>query len=147
MSFQDDPDAIIWKVHLAEPPGIIYKLLATNEGRARWWAEFAIEKDWKIEFRFSDGTKWSATIVEQVDPTTFKLVYVGGSLVTFDLVDDDQGATILTLTDRGVPDADRCEVIAGWVSVLMNLKAVVNMGIDLRNHDPNQSWQQGFVGN
>ncbi len=36
----------------------------------------------------------------------------------------------------GVPEEDRTEVIAGWVSVLMALKAAVDFSVDLRNHDP-----------
>jgi hypothetical protein len=31
------------------------------------------------------------------------------------------------------------EVIAGWASVLLALKAAVDFGADLRNHDPQRS--------
>ena len=51
------------------------------------------------------------------------------------------------LTDAGVPAADRVEVTAGWVSVLMALKAAVDFSVDLRNHDPLRTWDQGFVEN
>jgi len=53
----------------------------------------------------------------------------------------------LTLTDQGVPPENRTEVIAGWVSVLMALKASVDFGIDLRNHDPNRTWDEGYAEN
>ena len=75
------------------------------------------------------------------------MVYYGGSITTFELVGDNRGNTELILTDKGVSEADRIEVIAGWVSVLMALKAAVAFGIDLRNHDPARSWEQGFVDN
>ncbi|GAG35938.1 unnamed protein product, partial [marine sediment metagenome] len=53
----------------------------------------------------------------------------------------------LTLTDEGVPSAHREEVIAGWVSVLMALKGAADFGVDLRNHDPHRSWDQGYCDN
>jgi hypothetical protein len=57
------------------------------------------------------------------------------------------GGTGLTLTDTGVSPLDRTEVIAGWVSVLMALKAAVDFGVDLRTHDPMRNWDSGFVEN
>jgi hypothetical protein len=51
------------------------------------------------------------------------------------------------LTDEGVKPADVCEVTAGWVSVLMALKAAVDFGIDLRNHDPARAWAAGYADN
>jgi len=38
-------------------------------------------------------------------------------------------------------------VLAGWVSVLMALKAAVDHGVDLRNHDPQRTWDQGYADN
>jgi hypothetical protein len=61
--------------------------------------------------------------------------------------DDGCGGTDLTLTDMGVPSEHRTEVIAGWVSVLMALKAAVDFGIDLRGHDSERHWDTGFVEN
>ena len=55
--------------------------------------------------------------------------------------------TDLTLTDEGVPQADRTEVIAGWVSVLLALKASVDFDVDLRSHGRKRTWDEGFVEN
>jgi hypothetical protein len=41
----------------------------------------------------------------------------------------------------------RLEVIAGWVSVQLALKAAVDFGVDLRTHDPARSWDQGYAEN
>jgi hypothetical protein len=49
--------------------------------------------------------------------------------------------------DEGVPAPDRAEVIAGWVSVLMALKAAADHGVDLFNHDPRRTWTGGFADN
>jgi hypothetical protein len=39
------------------------------------------------------------------------------------------------------------EVLPGWVSVLMALKAYVDHGVDLRNHDAARTWDQGYCDN
>ena len=80
-------------------------------------------------------------------PRKFVVEYYGGSITTFELRSDDSGGTDLTLTDQGISEAERVEVIAGWVSVLLALKASVDFGIDLRNHDPKRTWDHGYVEN
>lgn len=147
MSYQPDPNKIIWHIHLNVPPGQVFQFLSTNEGRARFWAETATEKDCTIHFIFPGGQTWQGRILAIDPPSLFRPVYYGGSTTTFLLDEDDAGGTDLTLTDEGVPPADRCEVIAGWVSVLMALKAAVDFGMDLRNHDPGRTWDQGFADN
>lgn len=122
-------------------------MLATNEGRARFWAESAVEQDGAIHFVFPNQAKWRGRILEANPPHRFKVEYYGGSITTFELSPDGSGGTDLTLTDQGVPAADRTEVIAGWVSVLMALKASVDFGIDLRNHDPKRTWDEGSAEN
>ena len=47
----------------------------------------------------------------------------------------------------GVPEADRMEVMAGWVSVLLALKAAADFGVDLRNHDARRTGEQGYAEN
>lgn len=122
-------------------------MLSTNEGRARFWAESAIEADGHIEFKFPNGEWHRGRIIEQVRPFRFVIEYIGGSITSFELKDDGAGGTVLTLRDSGVNEQERIEVTAGWVSVLMALKAAVDSGIDLRNHDVRYSWSDGFVDN
>ena len=147
MNFQPDPAIIRWRIHLASPPAQIYQLLATDAGRRRFWAESAIERDGAIDFMFPDGQTWRGKILDRSSPSRFAVEYYGGSITTFDLESDGGSGTDLTVTDQGVPPEDRVEVIAGWVSVLMALKATVDFGIDLRNHDPKRTWDEGFVEN
>ena len=45
MNFQPDSAIIRWRIHLASPPVQVYQLLATDEGRRRFWAEPAIERE------------------------------------------------------------------------------------------------------
>ena len=63
------------------------------------------------------------------------------------LESDKNQETNLTLSNEGVSEAEFVEVRSGWVSVLLNLKAVADFKVDLRNHDPNKTWNQGYVDN
>ena len=147
MTFQSDPDIIHWKIHLKSPPQSVYQKLSTNEGRASFWAESAVEDNGIIHFVFPNQVEWKGSILETDPPRKFKVEYYGGSITTFELNTDGSGGTDLTLTDQSVPAEDRQEVIAGWVSVLMTLKASVDFGVDLRSHDPNRTWDEGYAEN
>lgn len=145
MPFQSDPACIRWR--LRSPPGAVYEMLSTDRGRAQFWAESAVELDGEIHFIFPNGAEWRGKVLEREPSRRFSIVYCGNSVATLELVDDGAGGTDLTLTDAGVPAEDRTEVIAGWVSVLMALKAAVDFGVDLRNHDPRRTWDDGYVEN
>ena len=147
MSFQEDKQTVRWRLHLRSPVTKVFQALSTDHGRAGFWAESAIEQEGLIHFVFPNEVTWEARVLEAVPPYFYCLQYYGDSIATFVLAEDGQGGTELTLTDKGVADEDRTEVIAGWVSVLMALKAAVDFGVDLRNHDPQRSWDEGYVEN
>ena len=136
-----------WRLHLRASPKTVFDYLATNEGRGRYWAETAIEQDGVIHFHFPGDLHWKGEILECVPPHRFKVRYYGGTTTTFALETDDVGGTDLLLTDEGIARENHCEVMAGWVSVLLALKAVVDFSADLRNHDPQRTWSQGYVDN
>ncbi len=147
MTYKLDLDPIHWRLHLASPPDRVYAFLATDEGRARFWAESAVEQGGVIQFIFPGGQTWAGQILAKEPPRLFRLMYYGGSRTTFLLAGDGAGGTDLDLFDEGVPAANWAEVTAGWVSVLMALKAAIDFGVDLRNHDPSRSWDQGYADN
>jgi uncharacterized protein YndB with AHSA1/START domain len=138
---------ITWRLHLSAPPEQVYALLATDAGRARFWAESAQARDGQIHFVFPNGATWQGPVLAAEPPARFSVVYYGGSTTTFALAGDSHGGTELVLTDAGVPEADYAEVLAGWVSVLLALKAAADFGVDLRNHDPARTWDQGYAEN
>jgi hypothetical protein len=123
----------------------VWQLLATDEGRARFWAEEAREREGTITFRFPDEQTWSGRLVERVEQRRFAVDYFGTPAV-FDLEHDGAGGTDLTLTQE-VRDDWHAEVKAGWVSVLLALKAACDFGVDLRNHDARRTWSQGYCDN
>jgi uncharacterized protein YndB with AHSA1/START domain len=143
----DDPTSVSWRLHLRATPATVYDLIATPSGRSRFWAESADERGGAIEFRFSNGAVWRGRVLERDAPWRFAVEYFGGSRAAFDLASDGAGGTDLTLTETGLPAGDWSENRAGWVSVLLALKAAADFGVDLRNHDRRRSWDAGFVDN
>lgn len=142
----NDPSLMRWRLHLRADPETVYQALATDRGREQYWAETSREQDDRIAFCFPDGQVHTATVTTRRPPHRFELEYFG-SPSRFDLRADGAGGTDLELTVGQVPADDHLEVAGGWVSVLMALKAAVDHGVDLRNHDPNRHWGTGYVDN
>ncbi len=147
MTPSDNTDVITWRLHLNSPPAVVHQLIATDAGRETFWAERSVEQDGVIQFTFPNGITLDSQILVNNPPAEFTVEYFDGSLTSFSLQPDGRGGTDLTLTDAGVADEWWQETYAGWLSVLFALKAAVDFGIDLRNHDPERTWDQGFVEN
>jgi hypothetical protein len=96
-----------------------------------------------IHFTFPNGIELQSRILAAEPPEVFALTYFGGSKVVFRIAPDGGGGCDLSLTDS----ADDAETVAGWVSVLLALKAAVDFGVDLRNHDERRTWSQGYADN
>lgn len=135
---------IRWRMHIDAPPERVFTALDTDEGRAAFWAESAIETRGQIEFRFIDGSTYRSRVLERHPPRVLAIDYFGGP-ARFELSSDGVGGTDLLLTHEGVGIAEWNEVHAGWLNVLFPLKAHVVHGVDLRNHDPTRSWQEGYA--
>lgn len=144
MAFQPDPERIVWRVHLRSSPVTVYETIATDAGRASFWAESAIERDGVVTFEFINGERSSGRVLVAEPPRRWAVEYFG-STVEFDLADDGSGGTDVTMVDTGIPDAHRAEVTAGWLNVLLPLKATVDFGVDLHSHDPSRTWDEGYV--
>ncbi|MDX1689551.1 MAG: SRPBCC domain-containing protein [Acidimicrobiia bacterium] len=144
MAFQPDPDRIVWRLHLAASPERVFAAIDSAEGRAGFWAEEAVEEDGVITFSFPGGETWRGAVVVREPPSRWGVEYFG-SVAEFHLESDGSGGTDLTLVDTGVAPDHRTEVAAGWLNVLLPLKAWVDHGVDLRNHDPRRTWAHGYV--
>ncbi len=146
MSFQSEPGTIQWKMPFASSSTRVFDALATDAGRATFWAEDAPETDGTITFHILNYEPFSGRVLAKKSPSIFKVEYFG-SVATFTLENDESGGTDLTLVATGVDESIHGEMKAGWVSVLMALKAAVDFGIDLRNHDASRSWGDGYADN
>ena len=146
MSFQDKPGIIHWCLHFSSSPERVYEALATDEGRSSFWAESAPEDNGFITFHILNFEPFTGRILQKSPDTLFELEYFG-SEVRFELVSDGKGGTDLQLTASNVPESYRMEMAAGWVSVLMAMRAALDFGVDLRNHDASRTWKQGYADN
>ena len=66
-------------------------------------------------------------------------------MVNFELKHDGKGGTDLSLSATKVKYL--IVELPGWVPVLMALKGAVDFDVDLRNHDRNRTWEEGYVDN
>jgi uncharacterized protein YndB with AHSA1/START domain len=136
---------IEWKVHLASPPVAVFELLTTDGGRERFWAERSRGEEGAFTLTFLSGEQLRCAVVAQSPPQCFAFRYFKDTLVEITLTADERGETDLSLTEIGFKDdAHRMENYAGWVQVLLCLKAAVDHNVDLRNHDPTRTWSRGY---
>jgi uncharacterized protein YndB with AHSA1/START domain len=146
MSFQTEKGVIRWRMHFTSPPEKVFAALATDTGRARFWAETAPEVDGVITFHILNYEPFSGRVLSKMEPSLFKLEYFG-TIVEFSLKSDGKSGTDLSLVATEVNESIRMEMVAGWVSVLMAMKAAVDHNVDLRNHDLTRSWSDGYADN
>lgn len=135
---------IRWRMCIPVPPDRVFAVLDSNEGRASFWAESAVEADGHIEFQFINGYSWRGRVLERRPPDVWSVDYLGGP-ARFELASNAHGGTDLLLTQEGVAPDEWNEVHAGWLNVLFPLKAWLAHGVDLRNHDASRSWDNGYA--
>jgi uncharacterized protein YndB with AHSA1/START domain len=135
---------IRWRLHLPVSPERVFAALDSGRERAAYWAESAEETEAGIEFRFINGYRHISPIIERNPPRRWVIEYIGG-VASLDLTPDGHGGTDLLLTHEGIGVQEWNEVHAGWLNVLLPLKAWLIHGADLRNHDPTRTWDQGFA--
>jgi uncharacterized protein YndB with AHSA1/START domain len=140
-----EPGTLRWRLHLTEPPETVYRFLSTDVGRESFWAESAKEARGSIDWQFASGEAAPGRLGEHDEPRRFGVGYPDGSQLEFELESDGRNGTDLTLTRREVPEESVADALVHSVSLLMRLKAVVDHGVDLRSHDPDRTWERGFV--
>ena len=145
-TYQRTNNVIRFKLHFAAPPEKVYEALNTDEGRRGYWAESADEHDGKIHYVFLNGIEDTGAILERVEGKRFSARYFGWK-TTFNLSKDGSTGTDMEMVAEGIDEAEKMEISAGWVSWLMAMKASVDFGVDLRNHDPNRTWFDRYVDN
>ena len=135
------------RVHVHSTPEVVYRFLATDAGRESFWAEEARESDDRIAWVFPSGERAESRVLEKEPSHRFVCEFPGGSVVEFELEEDGRGGTDLTLTQREIPEGLIADEAVRWSSTLLNLKAVVDFAIELRNHSADLSAERGFVDN
>lgn len=119
------------KVYCASAAADVYRAVSTVLGRERFWAASAQESGGVISFVLADGRTDECRIEEAVRDRHYRLRYFGRRL-TFTLEPTESGTDLMLAFDN---PADAPE----FVSLLLRLKASVDFGVDLRNHDASRS--------
>jgi|GEM_PF-501857 uncharacterized protein YndB with AHSA1/START domain len=143
----ENPSELKWRLHLKSPPEKVYEFISTDEGRMKFWAESSKTNGNVMTLDFADGLRLECKIIRTEPFRRFTFDYWGNSNVTFLLESDGKGGTDLTVVDYRSTDKPRMETLAGWVSLLLTLKAAVDFNVDLRNHDTKRTWDNGYVDN
>ena len=146
MAFQDITGKIKWKVHFRSPIEKVYEALSTDLGRKQFWAEKTEELNGFIIFTFFNYGEIKAKILHKKFPHLFELEYFNTN-VQFTLASTEENGTKLILTNEVSDETLKYEMTAGWVSVLMCMKAAVDFGVDLRNHNEHRTWDLGYLDN
>ena len=145
--FQNEDKTIIWKLHFVSSPEKVYKALTDPKQRKGYWAESAEEvEEGLIHYKFLNGIEDKGRVLEQVENVRYCVNYFNWR-VTFELTPDGKEGTDMLMTCQDVHENLKTELIAGWVSWLMAMKAWVDFDVDLRNHDPKRTWFDGFADN
>ncbi|MEM8510203.1 MAG: SRPBCC domain-containing protein [Bacteroidota bacterium] len=140
------PRTIKWKLCLQSAPSKVFTYLTSKEGIERFWAEKAAIKDGHIQFSFPNNQRYASKILNQEPNRNFRIEYFN-SIVDLNLSENEFGGTRLEVVNSNVEKEEYLANYAGWVSVLMTLKAAIDFGVDLRNHDPQKTWDDGYVDN
>lgn len=145
MPFQSDPDRIVWRMHLDSPPSVVFDALDSAEGRASFWAESAVERAGVVEFRFINDERYDGEILERDRAQRWSVDYFRAPVVFELFGDEGNGTDVVMSHDIGADHPARCEVTAGWLNVLLPMKAAIDHGVDLHNHHRSRCWDHGFV--
>ena len=134
---------VTWRIHCASPPVRVFAALTTPEEHRRFWCERSTRTPEGYLLEFIDGTTSEVEILQRDDDGLFVVRYCGSR--TEFRVEAAGGGTDVTLVATEIPAGDWLDVYAGWLNVLLPLKAWIDFGVDLRNHDPSRTWQQRFA--
>ena len=138
---------IRWRVHLASPPDRVVSFLSEPTLIARFWSESAVPDGDGIQLVFPDLSRLRVEIHVDARRRHLTFNYFGGSRVEVRCESDGSSGTDVQLSEVGIPEGDWLANYSGWVGILLGLKAAVDFGIDLRNHDSSRTWAQGYVDN
>jgi uncharacterized protein YndB with AHSA1/START domain len=148
---QVDFDRIQMSVKLGASRERVWQGLTTPSGITSWWAERAEIQPADgglLRLVFPNRRMLDSKVVMCRPLQLMSFVYFGGTRAQFELEALPQGGTAVTVTDRGFSSQeDYAETMAHWTSVLLALKAHLDFGIDMRNHNPSFNWEHGFVDN
>lgn len=112
MTFQGDPKTIRWRLYPRSSPESVYMMLTTDDGRAAFWAESAVEETGFTHLRFINGVECRSRILESRPPRCFGLT-TSTARWSSNWSPMGREVTDLTVENSGFPEEDRAEILAG----------------------------------
>jgi uncharacterized protein YndB with AHSA1/START domain len=145
-----DFDIIHVSVKLGADRNRVWQALTTPAGITSWWserAEIQPSDGGLLRLVFPNRRTLDSKVVQCRPQEMMSFVYFGGTRAQFDVTSIASGTSV-SVTDRGFSSQeDYAETLASWTSALLALKAYLDYGVDLRNHNPSYNWEHDFVDN
>jgi len=135
--------SFFWKINLSSSPQKVFSFWTTDEGREEFWAEKSIKDDNFFNIMFFDGSTTEVLVISEKMPK-IELIFLR-TILTITLNDDGNGGTDLLLNNKNIPAEDYESLSNKWISTLLNLKAVCDFGVDLRNKDNTKNYDNGYI--
>ena len=146
MSERTEPDAprgVNWKISLAAEPEAVFRLVATDAGRAAFWAEESRTEGERFHLTFANGAHVDCRVIRLEPPHLISFEYFGGSRVDLRLAAIADGGTDFEVSEAAPPAWE--DHYPGWVAWLYCLKGAADFGITLKSRNPSKTWQKGYV--
>ena len=141
------------KIAIKAPISAVWNALATEEGISKWFlskAKLDVRSGGAFEFFWGDisttGTFLNVIPEKKLSFTWWEPV----GAVTFELeeINDNEVAVICTATGYKTDDdglRHYIEESKGWTFFMVNLKASLEHGLDLRDGNPTRTCQSGWL--
>jgi uncharacterized protein YndB with AHSA1/START domain len=142
------------RIAIRATPARVFKAWTHDQTVSRWFTEKTLiepRRQGRIYFEWLAGDKLEAKVISIVKNRSFTFPFGDqGERVTVKFRKDGKGCICeLRQYHMATNEKSKWEMhrgcIQGWTFFLANLKAYLEHGIDLRDHNPKQSYRQDFV--
>lgn len=142
------------KIEIAAPPERVFEAWTTAEQLSGWFTvttEFEPRKGGRIYFEWLGGDRFETTVTEIKKNKLVVFPFGSSGEQVRVKIRKSKGGTICTLEQSNMKTSPKhkvgmhlgCKV--GWTFFLTNLKAWLEHGVDLRSHDRQKSYANGYL--
>jgi uncharacterized protein YndB with AHSA1/START domain len=142
------------KIEIDRPVSVVFEAWTNGDEIAKWFTEEAIiepRRNGRIYMMWLTGETMDDKIISIAKNRLFTIPFGDKrERVTVRFKKDGRGCICeLHQYNMGTSPKDKWEwhkgCAMGWTFFLANLKAYLEHGIDLRNHNPKRSYKKGFI--
>jgi uncharacterized protein YndB with AHSA1/START domain len=150
----NDWTQFVLRIAIRATPAQVFKAWTHDKTVSKWFTEKTMiepRRNGRICFEWLDGDKLEAQVISITKNQSFTFPFGRrGERVTVKFKKDGKGCVCelrqynMTTSEKSKWEMHR-GCMQGWTFFLTNLKAYLEHGIDLRDHNPKQSYRQDFV--